>query len=39
VDEVSLAKEEPIPPIGEVPRHLLHPIPVWIRCDQWIRDE
>ena len=33
VDEVSVAKEEPIPHIGEVPRHLLHPIPVWIRGD------
>jgi len=33
MDEVSLAKEEPIPHIGEVPRHLHHPIPVWIRGD------
>ena len=33
VDEVSLAKEEPIPHISEVPRHLLHPIPVWIGGD------
>ncbi len=33
VDEVSLAKEEPIPHIGEVPRHLLHPITVWIGGD------
>ena len=33
VDEVSLAKEEPIPHLSEVPGHLIHPIPVWIRGD------
>jgi hypothetical protein len=33
VDKVSLAKEEPIPQISEVPCHLLHPIAVWIGGD------
>ena len=31
VDEVSLAKEEPIPHVSEVSCHLLHPLPVGVR--------
>ncbi len=33
MNEVPFAKQEPIPHVSEVSRHLLHPIPVWVRSD------
>ena len=33
MDKVPLAKEETIPHVSEVSRHLLHPLPVGVRGD------